>query len=124
MTSARYQGVSAVAAALASATANDDPFELVSVREGDMRLYAEEFTRSYEPLGRAEKADHRLIDCPTLIVAGDEDTVGLPSVAKDLAGKIGGAKAVILNRCGRWTPIERSKDGGKLLLEFVRGVPL
>jgi imidazolonepropionase-like amidohydrolase len=26
--------------------------------------------------GRREKADHRLIDCPTLIVTGDEDVVG------------------------------------------------
>jgi 3-oxoadipate enol-lactonase len=122
MTSARYHRVSAVDAALASATANDDPFERVSVREGGMRLYAEEFTRSYEALGRAEKADHRLIDCPTLIVTGDEDAVGLPSVAQEIAGKIGGAKTVILNRCGHWTPIERS--GGKLLSEFVRGIPL
>ena len=128
-TTARHEGMSAIAdqligAALARATATDNPVAVAFVRESHMRQDAEGFARSCEALGQAERADHRLIDCPTLIVAGDEDTVGLPSVAKELAGKIGGAKAVILNRCGRWTPIERSKDGGKLLLEFVRGVPL
>ena len=47
--------------------------------------------RSCEAPGQAEKADHRLIDCPTLIVTGDEDGVGPPSIAQELADKIGGA---------------------------------
>ncbi len=73
---------------------------------------------------KPRKADHRLIDCPTLIVTGDEDAVGPPSVAQELAGKIGGAKTVILSRCGHWTPIEKAKECGKLLSEFVRGISI
>ena len=73
---------------------------------------------------QAEKADHRLIDCPALIVTGDEDAVGPPSLAWELADKIGGAKTVILNRCGHWTPVEKSRECGKLLSEFVRGIPV
>jgi 3-oxoadipate enol-lactonase len=126
---ARHEGMSAVAdqligAALASATANDNPVAFAFVRESHMRQDAEGFARSCEALGQAEKADHRLIDCPTLIVTGDEDAVGPPSVAQELAGKIGGAKTVILNRCGHWTPIEKAKECGKLLAEFVRGISI
>jgi 3-oxoadipate enol-lactonase len=126
---ARQDGMSAVAdqligSALASATANDNPVAVAFVRESHMRQDAEGFARSCEALGQAEKADHRLIDCPTLIVTGDEDAVGPPSIAQELAEKIGGAKTVILNRCGHWTPIERSKECGKLLSEFVRGIPI
>jgi 3-oxoadipate enol-lactonase len=73
---------------------------------------------------QAEKADHRLIDCPALIVTGDEHAVGPPSIAQELADKIRGAKTVILNRCGHWTPVEKSKECGKLLSEFVRGIPI
>jgi 3-oxoadipate enol-lactonase len=126
---ARHEGMSAVAdqliaSALASATANDNPVAVAFVRESHMRQDAEGFARSCEALGQAEQADHRLIDCPTLIVTGDEDAVGPPSIAQEIADKIGGAKTVILNRCGHWTPVEKSKECGKLLSEFVRGIPI
>jgi 3-oxoadipate enol-lactonase len=124
MTLAPYQGVRAVAAGLASATAYDNPVAVAFVRKSHMRQDAEGFAGSCEALGQAEKVDHRLIDCPTLIVTGDENAVGLASVAQEFAGKIGGAKAVILNRYGHWMPIESSKECGKLPSEFVRGIPL
>jgi pimeloyl-ACP methyl ester carboxylesterase len=126
---ARQHGMAAVAdqligSALASATANENPVVVAFVRESHMRQDAEGFARSCEALGQAEKADHRLIDCPALIVTGDEDAVGPPSIAQELADKIGGARTVILNRCGHWTPVEKSKECGKLLSEFVRGIPI
>jgi 3-oxoadipate enol-lactonase len=126
---ARQQGMAAVAdqligSALATATAGENPVVVAFVRESHMRQDAEGFARSCEALGQAEKADHRLIDCPALIVTGDEDAVGPPSVAQELADKIGGAKTVILNRCGHWTPVEKSKECGRLLSEFVRGIPI
>jgi hypothetical protein len=48
---------------------------------------------------------------PDVIVTADEDAVGPPSIAQELAEKIGGAKTGI-NRCGHWTPIEKSKECG------------
>ena len=39
-------------------------------------------------------------------------------------GGTSSAKTVILNRCGHWTPIEKSKECGKLLSEFVRAIPV
>jgi 3-oxoadipate enol-lactonase len=126
---ARHEGMSAVAdalieSALARVTATDNPIAVAFVRESHMRQDAEGFARSCEALERAEKADYRLIDCPTLIVTGDEDAVGPASVAQELADRIGGAKTVILHRCGHWTPIEKAKECAKLLSEFVRGFPI
>ncbi len=126
---ARHDGMSAVADQLARATlsgvsANDNPLAVAFVRESHMRQDAEGFARSCEALAEAEKADHRLIDCPALIVTGDEDAVAPASVAQELADKIGGAKTVILHRCGHWTPIEKAKECATLLAEFVRGIPI
>ena len=126
---ARHEGMSAVAdhligSALASATANDNPVAVAFVRESHMRQDAEGFARSCEALAQAERADHRLIDCPTLIVTGDEDAVGPTSVAHELADRIGGAKTVVLHRCGHWTPIEKSRECGTLLSDFLRGIPI
>lgn len=126
---ARNEGMCSVAdqltqSALSSATANDNPVAVAFVRESHMRQDAEGFARSCEALAQAEKADHRLVDCPALIVTGDEDAIGPASVAQELADKIGNAKTVVLHRCGHWTPIEKPKECGKLLSEFLRGIPI
>jgi 3-oxoadipate enol-lactonase len=124
---ARKEGMCMVAeqltgSTLSTASANDNPVVVAFVRETHMRQDAEGFARSCEALAQAEKADHRLIDCPTLIVTGDEDPVGPASVAQELADKIGNAKTVVLHRCGHWAPIEKSKECGRLVSEFVRGI--
>jgi 3-oxoadipate enol-lactonase len=126
---ARNEGMSTVAdqltgSALSRATTNDNPVAIAFVRESHMRQDVEGFARSCEALAQAEKADHSLIDCPTLIVTGDEDAVGPATIAYELADRIGRAKTVILHRCGHWTPIEKSKECGALLSEFVRGIPI
>ena len=106
--------------ALSGATVNDNPVAVAFVRESHMRQDAEGFARTCEALAQAERADHRLIDCPTLIVTGDEDAVGPASIAHELADKIGGVKTVVLHRCGHWTPIEKSRECGTLLSDFLR----
>ena len=110
--------------ALSGASATDNPVAVAFVRESHMRQDAEGFARSCEALAAAAKADHRLIGCPSLIVTGDEDGVGPPSVAREIAGCIKGARSVILDRCGHWTPIEKPKECGMLLSEFLRGIPI
>jgi pimeloyl-ACP methyl ester carboxylesterase len=124
---ARADGMDAIAdqlarAAVSTATANDNPVAVAFVRESHMRQDAEGFARSCEALAQAEKADHRLIGCPTLVVTGDEDAVGPASVAREIADKIGGGNTTILHRCGHWTPIEKSRECAKLLSEFVRKI--
>jgi 3-oxoadipate enol-lactonase len=126
---ARHEGMSAVAdqligSALATATAYENPVAVAFVRESHMRQDVEGFARSCEALGEAERAEHRFISCPALIVTGEEDAVAPASVARELADKIAGAKVVIVNRCGHWTPVEKSRECGRLLSEFVRGIPI
>jgi len=89
-----------------------------------MRQEAEGFTHSCEALAQAEKADYRLIGCPTLIVTGEDDVVAPPSIAYELTDKIDGAKTVILPRCGHWTPIEKVKECGIILSDFLREIPV
>jgi pimeloyl-ACP methyl ester carboxylesterase len=48
---------------------------------------------------------------------------GPPVVMLHGLGGTSSAKTVILNRCGHWTPIEKSKECG-ILSEFVRGIPI
>lgn len=126
---ARQEGMSAVAdqsapSALAGATISDNPLAVAFLRESHMRQNPEGYAQSCEALAQAEKADHRLIDCPALIVTGDEDAIAPPSIARELADKIRGAKTVILHRCGHWTPIEKVKECGTLLSDFLRGIPI
>jgi hypothetical protein len=47
-----------------------------------------------------------------------------PSTAQELAGKIRRAKTVVLQRRGHWTPIEKVKECGTLLSDFLRGIPI
>lgn len=110
--------------ALSGTSAADNPAAVAFVRESHMRQDAEGFARSCEALADAGKADHRLVACPTLIVTGDEDGVGPPTVARELAGLIKGAKPVVLDRCGHWTPIEKPRECSRLLSDFVRGIPV
>jgi 3-oxoadipate enol-lactonase len=126
---ARHEGMSAVAdnslpSALAGATISDNPLAVAFVRESHMRQNPEGYAQSCEALAQAEKADHGLIDCPALIVTGEEDAVAPPSIARELADKIRGGKTVILHRCGHWTPIEKVKECGTLLSDFLRGIPI
>jgi hypothetical protein len=46
-----------------------------------------------------------------------------PIIAQELAHKIGGAKTGILNRCGHWTPIEKSKECGNPV-GILLGIPI
>jgi pimeloyl-ACP methyl ester carboxylesterase len=124
---ARHEGMAFIAdqlidGSLSGATRADNPLAVAYLRETHMRQDREGFARSCEALAGAEKAEHRLIDCPALIVTGDEDGVGPPSVARDLAGRLKNARSVILDRCGHWTPIERPRECARLLGEFLRGI--
>jgi pimeloyl-ACP methyl ester carboxylesterase len=89
-----------------------------------MRQDAEGFAKSCEALAEAVRADHRLIGCPALVVTGDEDAVGPPSVARELAEKIKGARCQVLDRCGHWTPVEKPKECAMLLSDFLRRNPI
>jgi 3-oxoadipate enol-lactonase len=124
---ARQDGMTAIAEAatsggLSSTSINANALLAPFVRESHMRQDPEGFAQSCEALAAAEGADLRFLRCPTLVVTGDEDAIGPPSVAQAIADKVKGSKVKILEHCGHWTPFERPRDCAKLLSEHVRAV--
>lgn len=121
---ARDVGMATVAdqvssAGLASGSDENNSAAVAFVRESHMRQDVEGFAKSCEALAGASRADARALKMPVLIVTGEEDAVGPPSVAHQLADEVSRGKAVILPGCGHWTPIEKPADCRRLIAEFV-----
>ena len=108
------------AAGLSSSTKIDNPAVEAFVRESHLRQDPEGFAESCEALASAKGAELRLMNCPTLLVTGDEDPIASPGAARGLAERIKGAKLKTLPRCGHWTPIEQPKECARLASEHIR----
>lgn len=123
---AREEGMAAVAdqvaaAGLASGSDESNSAAVAFVRESHMRQDAEGFARSCEALAGASRADAGALKMPVLVVTGEEDAVGPPSVAHQLADEAERGKAVVLPGCGHWTPVEKPAECRRLIAEFVGG---
>jgi pimeloyl-ACP methyl ester carboxylesterase len=117
-----------IAQALVQASTSADsrersPAAAAFVRESLMRQDPQGYARSCEALADAKPADVARIECATLLVTGDEDVVAPPqavrSMAEKFSGARGGARVVVLNRCGHWTPIERPQECARELNAFL-----
>lgn len=107
--------------ALAAGSATSNPVAYAFVRESHMRQNSEGFARNCEALASAEAAGLERLDCPVMVVTGDEDGVGPPSVAHEIAAQVPGTQVKILSGCGHWTPVEKPADCARLLSGFLRG---
>ena len=120
---ARKNGMAPIAdtlveVATSAETKAHHPAAAAFVREILMRQDAEGYARTCEALAEARSADLASIDCPTLLVTGDEDGVSPPPAVKALSGRIAGSRVAVLPSCGHWTPIERPSQVNGLLLNF------
>jgi pimeloyl-ACP methyl ester carboxylesterase len=123
---ARAEGMADIAdSILQGATSGDtkanNPVCAALVRELLMRQDAEGYAKNCEALAAAQPADVQRIDCPVLLVTGDEDAVAPPSNVRAMAQQIDGARVTVLNRCGHWTTLERSAECNGALKEFLAG---
>ena len=59
------------------------------------------------------------IRVPTRIIAGEEDTVYSPELARAMAGRIPGADLVMMKRTGHLANLERPERFNEILLEFL-----
>ena len=123
---ARSGGMTEIAEAIAqNAMAADrrsrNPVAAAFLRETIMRQCPEGYARTCEALAEANAANHQRIRCPVLIVNGEDDVVAQPSVARELAERISGARAIILPRCGHWVTIERPDEINAELRRFLGG---
>ena len=59
------------------------------------------------------------IDCPTLLVTGDEDAVAPPQAVRMMGERIAGSRVEVLRGCGHWTPVEKPEECTGLLQRFL-----
>jgi pimeloyl-ACP methyl ester carboxylesterase len=120
---ARSTGMRPIADALVQAstsaqTKSRRPTAVAFVRESLMAQDPEGYARSCEALAEAQSADTTRIECPTLLVTGDEDVVSPPQSVRGMAQKIAGSRVEVLRGCGHWTPVEKPEECVALLKSF------
>jgi 3-oxoadipate enol-lactonase len=124
---ARAEGMTAIAdavvqAATSSQSKANNPVAIAAARESLMRQPPDGYAANCEALRNAQAADPTTITCPTLLIAGEDDVVAPPSVARGLADKLQGARVHVLPRVGHWLTFEAANDVNGLLKEFLSGV--
>jgi pimeloyl-ACP methyl ester carboxylesterase len=117
------QGMQPIADALLQGAVSRDtrerrPLAVAAVRESLMRQDAEGYARTCEALADAQAADLARIECPTLLVTGDEDIVAPPTSVRALSARIEGSRVIVLPRCGHWTTFERAEECTQALRDF------
>ena len=61
------------------------------------------------------------IECPTLVLVGDSDTLTPPDLSKELADGIAGAKLAVIPECGHLSTIEQPDAVNAALIDWLRG---
>src|SRR5207244_6773291 len=61
------------------------------------------------------------IGCPVLCVAGEEDMLTPPEVARGMAERIPGGRAVVISGAGHLTNLEAPQAFNEALAEFLGG---
>jgi 3-oxoadipate enol-lactonase len=123
-TKAREKDMQPIADALVQGSTSSEtkakrPVAVAFVRESLMRQYPEGYAKSCEALADMQPVDTTRIDCPTLLVTGDEDAVAPPQSVRGMADRIKGAKVEVLRGCGHWTPVEKPDECVSLLNSFL-----
>jgi 3-oxoadipate enol-lactonase len=95
------------------------PTAVAFVRESLMRQDPEGYARSCEALAEMVPADTSRIDCPTLLITGDEDVVAPPQAVRMMGERIAGSRVEVLRGCGHWAPVEKPEECTGLLKRFL-----
>jgi 3-oxoadipate enol-lactonase len=116
-------GMQAIADALVQGAVSAEtrarrPVAVAAVRELVMRQCPEGYARSCDALADAQAAPVSGIECPTLLVSGDEDAIAPAQAVRQIGERIRGARVTVLPRCGHWTMLERPEACDDLLRRF------
>jgi 3-oxoadipate enol-lactonase len=95
------------------------PTAAAFVRESLMRQDPEGYARTCEALAGMNAADTSRIDCPALLVTGDEDGVAPPQAVRMMGERIAGSRVEVLRGCGHWAPVEKPEECVGLLNRFL-----
>ena len=106
-------------ASTSSETKQRNPTAYAYARESLMRQDPDGYARTCDALADAQAAEVSKIDCPVLLVTGDEDVVAPPQSVRQMATKITGARVEVLRGCGHWTPVEKPEECSDLVRRFL-----
>lgn len=62
----------------------------------------------------------RLIDCPTLVMVGDSDTVTPPDCAREIHHGVPGSRLIVVDKCGHCAPLEYPALVNEVLDDWCR----
>lgn len=88
------------------------------VREMIMRQDPESYAGTCEAIATSVPAALDRIDCPALVITGDEDATSPPLAARAMAQTLS-ARFEILPSCGHWAPVERAAAITEILENFL-----
>ncbi|MCY3829101.1 MAG: alpha/beta hydrolase [Rhodospirillaceae bacterium] len=116
----RREGMAGIAdsvstASIAEASRRNNPVAPAFVRESLMRQDPAGYAAHCRALATARAADHSVIRCPTLLIAGEKDPVAPVAMAEALKNRISGAELEILPDTGHWMTIEAPARSAELL---------
>ncbi len=107
-----------VKGATSTETKAQQPATVALVRETIMRQDAEGYAQSCEALAGAEAAAIEKINCPTLLVTGDQDVVAPQAAVAAMSEKIKGSRVQVFQGCGHWTTFEKPRECVEQLNSF------
>ena len=108
-----------VQTSLSAETRERRPLAVAFVRESLLRQDPESYARTCDALALMQPADTSRIECPALLVTGDEDAVAPPQAVRMMGEKIAGSRVEVLRGCGHWTPVEKPEACTDLLKRFL-----
>ena len=93
-----------------------------TIRAMNQETGAEAYIRQQEAImGRPDsRPTLAAIDCPTLVLVGDEDQLTPPELAREMANGIRGSALVIVPESGHLSTIEQPQAVTKALVEWMR----
>jgi pimeloyl-ACP methyl ester carboxylesterase len=96
--------------AVSASIRRHNPSAYAFVRESLLRQSPRAYAATCLALAQASGVDIENIRVPALLISGDEDKVAPPDAVHAMARRLPYARAVVLPRCGHWTPIEKPQD--------------
>ena len=104
---------------VSSETRTRRPAAAAFVRELLMRQDPQGYAQTCQALSEMQPADTSRIECPALLVTGDEDVVAPPQAVRMMSERIAGSRVEVLRGCGHWTPVEKAEECTGLLNRFL-----
>ncbi len=108
----------------AQTTAQEQPEMVDSLRRVMMDSNPKGIAAAARGMAQRPEMVSRLaeIDCPTLVIVGEQDAISTPDEMRTIARAIPNARFVEIAGCGHMSPMERPAEVSAAMLEFLGGL--